>query len=247
MARRRKAELLEASALSPSVRSLIFRTADGSAVGHLAGQYVDLVVPTARGIPFKRSYSIASAPDGHLARDGRLAPDRFEIAVTRVEGGPTSEALHALAPGAVVELEGPLGVFLRPPEHRARPALFVATGTGLAPLRAMLAADVAVADGPPLELLFGCRTPADVLWADELHAWQASCPRFRLHVTLSRAPPDWRGLVGYVQRYAHALARALPHAHAYVCGLSAMVDDVAALLERDVGMPHADVHYEVYD
>lgn len=240
MPSRRKAELLEARALSPSVRSLIFRTADGGPVGHLAGQYVDLVVPTARGIPFKRSYSIASAPDA-------ARPDRFEIAVTRVEGGPTSEALHALAPGAVVELEGPTGVFLRPPEHRARPALFVATGTGLAPLRAMLAEDVALPEGPPLVLLFGCRTPADLLWADELHAWQASCPRFRLHVTLSRAPPEWRGLVGYVQRHAHGLAHALPGAHAYVCGLSAMVDDVVALLERDVGMPHADVHYEVYD
>jgi ferredoxin-NADP reductase len=240
MARRRKAELIEARALSPSVRSLVFRTADGSAVGHVAGQYVDLVVPTARGIPHKRSYSVASPPDA-------AHPDRFELAVTRVEGGPTSEALHALRPGAVVEIEGPSGAFVRPADHHARPALFVATGTGLAPLRAMLAEDVAAHDGPPRVLLFGCRTPADVLWADELRGWQTSCPPFRLHVTLSRAPPEWTGLVGYVQRHAHGLARALPHAHAYVCGLSGMVDDVVALLEREVGMPHADVHYEVYD
>jgi ferredoxin-NADP reductase len=240
MARRRKAELLEARALTPSVRSLVFRTVDGNPVGHLAGQYLDLLVPTGRGIPFKRAYSIASPPDASR-------PDRFEIAVTRVEGGPTSEALHALQPGALVEIEGPSGVFLRPAEHRARPALFVATGTGFAPLRAMLAEDVAVAVGPPLVVLFGCRTPADLLWADELHGWQASCPRFRLHVTLSRAPPEWTGLVGYVQRHAHGIARALHGAHAYVCGLSAMVGDVVALLEREAGLPHADVHYEVYD
>ena len=231
---------MEARALSPSVRSLVFRTADGAPVGHAAGQYLDVVVPTARGIPYERSYSIASPPDPAHA-------DRFELAVTRVEGGPTSEALHALQPGAAVEIEGPLGVFLRPPEHRAHPALFVATGTGLAPLRAMLAEDVATREGPPLVLLFGCRTPADLLWADELRAWQASCPRFHLHVTLSRAPPEWTGLVGYVQRHAHAIARAIGGGHAYVCGLSAMVDDVVRLLERDAGIPHADVHYEVYD
>src|SRR5208282_5256217 len=63
MATRRKAELVETRALSPSVRSLTFRTVDGSAIGHKAGQYLDLIVPTARGLPFRRSYSIASPPD----------------------------------------------------------------------------------------------------------------------------------------------------------------------------------------
>jgi CDP-4-dehydro-6-deoxyglucose reductase len=240
MARRRKAELVDARALSPSVRSLVFRTTDGSAVGHVPGQYLDLIVPTPRGLPFKRSYSIASAPDSDQL-------DRFEVAVTRVEGGPTSEALHSLRLGATVEIEGPEGHFVRREAERAHPALFVATGTGLAPLRAMLAEDVRAADGPPLVLLFGCRTPRDLLWCDELHDWQRTCPRFVLHVTLSRAPPEWRGLAGYVQRHAHGLAQALPGAHVYVCGLGAMVDDVVRLLERDGGMPRSALHYEVYD
>jgi ferredoxin-NADP reductase len=240
MAGRRKAELLAARLLSPSVRSLVFRTVDGSAVGHVSGQYLDLIVPTPGGLAYKRSYSIASAPDAEH-------PDRFEIAVTRVEGGPTSGALHALAPGAVVELEGPTGVFVRRPHEAAHPALFVATGTGLAPLRAMLTEETRVASGPALVLLFGCRTTHDVLWSDELRAWQRDCPRFVLHVTLSRAPPDWRGLAGYVQRHARELAGSLSDAHAYVCGVSAMVDDVVKLLEREAGMPRVRLHYEVYD
>jgi ferredoxin-NADP reductase len=226
--------------LSPSVRSLRFRMADGLPVGHLAGQYLDLVVPTARGLPFRRSYSIASPPDA-------ARPDDFEVAVTRVEGGPTSEALHGLLPGAVVEVDGVRGAFLRSDDDRTRPALFVAAGTGLAPIRAMLAGDVGQGDGPPLVLLFGCRTPADVLWADELTAWEKACPRFRLHVTLSRPPAGWTGLAGYVQRHAGALVRALPGARAYVCGLSAMVDDVVARLERDEGIPRAALRYETYD
>jgi CDP-4-dehydro-6-deoxyglucose reductase len=239
MPRRRKAELVETRPLSPSVRSLIFRTADGSSVGHAAGQYLDLIVPTARGLPYKRSYSIASPLDP-------AEPDRFEVAVTRVEGGPTSEALHALTPGARIEIEGPSGVFVRRPADRARPGLFVATGTGLAPLRAMLKEETRVAEGPPLVLLFGCRTLADRLWADEIDAWQRTCPRFALHVTLSRAPPDWAGLVGYVQRHATGLAALLPQACAYVCGLSAMVDEVVRLLEAG-GTPHDALRYEIYD
>jgi ferredoxin-NADP reductase len=226
--------------LSPSVRSLRFQMTDALPVGHVAGQYLDLVVPTASGLAFRRSYSIASAPDPvHL--------DVFEIAVTRVEGGPTSEALHALAEGGVVEVEGPRGAFVRTGDDRAHPALFVAAGTGLAPIRAMLTEDVSRPDGPPLVLLFGCRTPADVLWGDELAGWERSCKRFRLHVTLSRPPPGWAGLTGYVQLHAGSVGRALPRALTYVCGLSVMVDDVVARLERDEGTPRAALRYETYD
>jgi ferredoxin-NADP reductase len=234
---------VDARRLSPTVRGLRFRTTDGAAVGHLAGQYLDLLVPTARGLPYRRSYSIASAPDP-------ADPAAFEIAVTRVEGGPTSQALHDLPVGGRVELEGPRGTFLRTGEDRAHPALFVAAGTGLAPIRAMLTEEVGRASqeggGPPLELLFGCRTPDDLLWGDELRAWQAHCPRFRLHVTLSRPLPDWAGLSGYVQRHAAALART-PDLRAYVCGLGAMVEDVVGLLERDAGVSRDRLRYETYD
>jgi ferredoxin-NADP reductase len=226
--------------LSPSVRSLRFRMVDALPVGHVAGQYLDLIVPTAGGLAFRRSYSIASAPDA-------ARPEVFEVAVTRVERGPTSEALHALALGGVVEVEALRGTFLRTEDDRARPSLFVAAGTGLAPIRAMLTEDVQRPHGPPLVLLFGCRTSADLLWGDELADWERTCERFRLHVTLSRPPSGWTGLEGHVQRHAGTLGRELPGVRVYVCGLSAMVDDVIGRLERDEGMPRAALRYETYD
>jgi NAD(P)H-flavin reductase len=125
--------------------------------------------------------------------------------------------------------------------------LFVATGTGLAPIRAILAEEVRATGGPPLVLLFGCRTPNDVLWGDELLAWPSVCPRLRIHVTLSRAPPDWTGLVGYVQRHARSLADALPGVYAYVCGVSAMVDDVVGILGREAGLAREALRHETYD
>jgi ferredoxin-NADP reductase len=239
MQRKRKAELVSARMLSPSVRSLIFRTADGLAVGHVPGQYLDLVVPTSHGFPFRRAYSIASAPDA-------ARPDTFEIAVTRVEGGPTSEALHTAAPGLTIEIDGPHGTFVRRKDDRAFPALFVATGTGLAPIRAMLAEEVPILHGPPMALLFGCRTRRDVLWGDELREWERTCARLRLHITLSRPPPEWSGLMGYVQRHALRLANDLPGVQAYVCGLSAMVDEVVNLL-RTGGVSRESLRYETYD
>jgi ferredoxin-NADP reductase len=251
MARRRQAELIETVDLSPSVRSLSFRLRDGAPVGHVAGQHLDLIVPTPGGLAFRRAYSIASAPDAHR-------PEAFEIAVTRVEGGPTSSALHGLAPGAVVEVEGPKGTFVRSDDDRRHPALFVATGTGLAPIRAMLAEEALRLDGPPLVLLFGCRTPADRLWEAELRAIERACPRIAVHVTFSRPPPGWQGRSGYVQRHVAELADALwesrerpdgpsrPEGRAYVCGLSAMVDDVVKLLDGH-GAARDRVRYELYD
>lgn len=240
MPRRRPAQLIDARNLSPSVRSLTFRMTDGGALGHVAGQYVDLIVPTRQGLPFRRSYSIASGP-------GATAPEVFEIAVTRVDEGPTSEALHAAQPGGMVEVEGPEGTFVRRAEDRSAPALFVATGTGLAPIRAMLSEEVRQPEGPPLVLLFGCRTPEHLLWGDELADWARQCPRFELHVTLSRPAPDWPGRRGYVQAHVRELVGALRDPIAYVCGLSAMVDDVIAHLARDAGLPRGALRYEPYD
>ncbi len=226
--------------LSESVRVMRFHLEDGRSLGHRAGQHVEVVVPTARGLPFRRAYSVASAPDPARVDD-------FEIAVTRVDGGPTSEALHALPVGGRIEVDAPRGTFVRTDDDRTRPALFIAAGTGLAPIRAMLIEDVRRLDGPPLVLLFGCRTPRDILWGDELREWQRTCPRFALHVSLSRAHDEWTGLAGYVQLHACALARSLPGARVYICGLSAMVDEVVSLLGRDAGVPRDALRYEIYD
>jgi ferredoxin-NADP reductase len=208
-------------------------------VGHVAGQHLDLIVPTGSGLAFRRAYSVASAPEA-------LDPDQFEIAVTRVEGGPTSTALHGLAPGAAAEIEGPKGTFVRSAEDRTHPALFVATGTGLAPIRAMLTDETKRVDGPPLVLLFGCRTTEDRLWSGELCAMERACPRFSYHVTLSRPPPGWPGRSGYVQEHVRDLASHLSDTRAYVCGLSAMVDDVVEML-ADGGRARDRVRYELYD
>jgi CDP-4-dehydro-6-deoxyglucose reductase len=230
--------------LSPSVRSLVFEVMGSAAFEHEPGHYVDLFVPPPRGLVMRRSYSIASAPAPER-------PTRVELAVTRVEGGVTSSALHAIPPGTVLEADGPRGSFLRWPSMRDDPTLFVAAGTGLAPLRAMLQAELARAYGPPVALLFGCRTEADLLWADELHGWRAHHPRFRLAVTLSRPPPSpgaapWSGRVGHVQRHVDELVRALAPTRAFVCGLSAMVDAASDALER-AGVPRASIHAEAYD
>jgi CDP-4-dehydro-6-deoxyglucose reductase len=237
--RRRPVELIRARALSPSVRSLVFGLDEPLAFE--AGQYVDVFAKVASGFVFKRPYSIASVP-----ADAR----EIEIAVTLVQGGPMSTALHAMQPGERAEIEGPSGVF-RMRGAREEPALFVATGSGLAPLRSMLAEDLARgAGGGERALLFGVRAEKDILWRNELDASARQHGRFRFEPTLSRPDAGWTGRTGYVQRHLAEMLASLggaPRVHVYVCGLSRMTDEVTAMLEQDLGVPHERVNHETYD
>lgn len=229
--------------LSPSVRELWLRTIDGAELDYLAGQWIKLHLPgTEAGATVDRDYSIASAPDPSRA-------DRIAIAVTRVEGGPGSEHLHRIEPGARIETLGPSGLFVREESHLELPAIYVGTGTGLAPLRAMLEEELRLRGdaGPPQLLLFGCRTEDDLLWRDELEEWSARHPRFRLTATLSRCGEGWSGRRGWVQHHLAELVPPRLPAHVYVCGLSKMVGEVRRVLKQELGVDRRLVHSERYD
>lgn len=221
--------------LSPSVRSLRLAFADGP-LSFTAGQWVDLYVETAQGTQ-KRAYSIASAP-----HDANL-----ELAVTLVSTGAASPVLHGLREGSELAVDGPYGFFTLDQPLAATPCLFVATGTGLSPLRSMLFAWQKRAVRPPITLLFGVRTQADILWGDELAAWARDYPEFSLQVTLSRPEASWTGRAGYVQHHVAELARALGEPHVFVCGLNHMVSEVRALCKGELGYDRRRIHSERYD
>ncbi|HEX6243938.1 MAG TPA: FAD-dependent oxidoreductase [Polyangiales bacterium] len=236
-ATRKTARLTAARMLSPSVRSLGLTLMDGDGpLSFEAGQWVDLYVRTGQGEQ-KRAYSIASAAGAGL----------LEIAVTRVEQGAASNALHELPLGAELGVSGPFGLFTREAAQRQQPALFVATGTGLSPLRSMLFDWQTQAARAPITLLFGVRSEADVLWGDELAQWAARDPAFRLEVTLSRAGEGWRGRRGYVQQHVAELARELDAPHVFICGLNRMVSEVRALCKGELGLDRKRIHSERYD
>ncbi|MEO6574903.1 MAG: FAD-dependent oxidoreductase [Polyangiaceae bacterium] len=227
-------ELKNAFALSPAVRTLVFESLDGP-LAYRAGQHVSLIVPTPSGAPKKKHYSIASAPNPRH-------PARFEVAVTRGDGASASVTLHDLAVGSRLEMDGPNGTFVY--DDFGGPAIFVTTGSGLAPVRAMLQHELANEDGAPIVLLFGCQNEKDVLWSGELETLRASRPRFRLVVSLSQPSPGWQGRTGYVQTHVLELTKTLVHPRAYVCGRPHMVDEVVALMQ-DV-IPDDRVHTEKY-
>jgi CDP-4-dehydro-6-deoxyglucose reductase len=234
-ATKKTAHVVETRMLSPSVRSLrIALTAEP--LSFAAGQWIDLYVTTPSGLQ-KRAYSIASAADEAT----------LELAVTLVPEGAASPALHGLREGDALLIDGPFGFFVRDEALAAAPSLFVATGTGLSPLRSMLYAWKKQAVRPPITLLFGVRTQADILWSEELTQWTRDYPELSLEVTLSRPDPDWAGRTGYVQKHVAELARALGEPHVFICGLNRMVSEVRALCKNTLGYDRKRIHSERYD
>jgi NAD(P)H-flavin reductase/ferredoxin len=166
-----------------------------------------------------RHYSLADAPRA----DGVL---RF--LVRRVAGGRLSPRLHGEAAlGASVVVEGPFGDVRRRPD--GGPCAFIATGSGIAPVIALLKAAQQAGEHPSVVVLHGAATEADLADRDVLlglaEAWGAP---FRYEPVLSRAEGSWAGHRGHVQDH---LAACVPAgARAVVCGAPAMVDDVVRLL-----------------
>lgn len=222
----RPARVVSNDPLTPNVRRLVVTLEEGT-FEHEAGQAVVLEVLDAKGERVRAPYSIASAP-------GERGPSSFEVAVSRDASGTSrSLTMHGIAAGAAVTVVGPVGTFVREGEARQAPGLFVAAGTGLSPLRAMIADELARQPdgGPPLVLLFGARTKADILWSEDLTRWGARHPRFHSFVTLSREDGTWIGLRGRVQAHLDAATEAAgKDAFAFVCGPEAMVTETMAAL-----------------
>jgi CDP-4-dehydro-6-deoxyglucose reductase, E3 len=238
-----EARLVRVRTLTPSVRELVFARVDEQPMEFAPGQWVNVLLGDESAQEMKRSYSIASAPDGS---------PRFELAVTRVQGGPASTLLHAIEPGAVLRFAGAHGFFTRPAAEATAPALMIATGTGVTPMRSMVRAAIADRVRGTVWLVLGVRHEEDLLYEDEFRALAEEHPFFRFEPTLSQPREAWTGRRGYVQTHVRDLwaelsARGEGVAHAYVCGLERMVGSVRDILRKEMGLPRQQVHSERYD
>jgi CDP-4-dehydro-6-deoxyglucose reductase len=172
---------------------------------------------------------MASPPDGNAA----------DFHIRCVPGGRfTGDLAARLQPGASLDVELPLGGFRYHAEDY-RALAFVATGTGIAPIKAMLEALLDDPECPPVSLYWGMRTEADLYLAETIGAWAGRLYDFHFVPVLSRAPDRWAGRRGHVQR---AVVEDLPDLseHAiYVCGSPAMIGEAkAAFLARGASPAH---------
>jgi CDP-4-dehydro-6-deoxyglucose reductase len=207
--------------LAPDVLSVKLRFPPNTPFPFLAGQYIDVIGPG--GI--RRSYSVANAP----ASDNQL-----QFHIRAVESGAMSQYWFDQAKvNDLLRINGPLGSFFT--RHLSGLHLvFLATGTGIAPVKAMLEQlATGQLDDQPLSttLYWGGRQQQD-LYADPSQ-WH---PSLRYVPVLSRAPDDWTGARGHVQ---HSLLGDKPdwaNTVVYACGSNAMIQSAKAEL-TEAGLP----------
>jgi ferredoxin-NADP reductase len=203
-------------ALTPRVKQLLLR-ADGHTFAHEPGQHVNVRYEQEQGTPVYRPYSPVSGP----------GTDTLALAVKRYDGGTCSVWLHERTVGDAVPLTPPSGALqLRDPD---RDVAFVATGTGLTPMLAMLGRFLREGTGRAT-LLFGERTQADLMYRATLDRLAAEHPAFAVRHVLSGE--DWSGSTGYVQDHLAGTIDVLDRPHVYVCGVPQMVVDTQATLEE---------------
>jgi len=161
--------------------------------------------------------------------------------------GAVTRALCAVPPGGLIGVRGPFGVGWDVASAAGRDIVIVAGGIGLAPLRPVVLSALANRSRyGRIVLLAGTRTPADLLYADELDAWRRD--GVELAVTVDRADSGWNGAVGLVTALIKPAGLAPGNSVAFVCGPDIMMrvtaDALAALgipagrirvsLERDM-------------
>jgi len=129
-----------------------------------------------------------------------------------------------------VSVEGPIGTFVFPAAPRERQFLFVAGGTGIAPLRSMIRHAFDVRQAGRLHLLYSARTPQDFAYLPELRRY-ARAGRLELAVTATRdTRRGWRGEQGRITSDRLARLIETPDTLCFVCGPASMVDDVPRML-----------------
>jgi ferredoxin-NADP reductase len=233
----RPVRLKRIAAPAPNTRHLIMEVADSQPFDFEPGQHVCLSA-TVNGERIDRYYSIASEPDGRGV---------FELCVKPVgDGSPFGDYLAQVKPGETFECAAPGGSFRL--ANTARDAIFLAAGTGITPLRAMLRHSLATngVSGPELTLIFGARQPEELYFRDEFETLAQTRKNFNFWPTISGPPNDWPGRRGRVQQHLQeALGNRLTGVDVYLCGPKAMVDDVRAALTAS-GFDERAVHYEKY-
>ncbi|MFZ0312085.1 MAG: FAD-binding oxidoreductase [Candidatus Korobacteraceae bacterium] len=233
------AELTKSVWLSPQTKHLELRVGGVDEFRFTPGQFVSIKQPKLDGKVHTRAYSIASAP----------RPDAsFDLCLNRVEDGFLSNWLCDLEVGATVQFHGPHGLFtLREPRLDA---IFIATGTGIAPIRSIVQWLFERPDRNREHeywLVFGTRREESIYYREEFERMASANPNFHYIPTLSRCGNDWQGCRGYVQDHVRAIVAGHSDMRAYICGLHPMVDANRRLLQEEMGWERKRIIFERYD
>ena len=201
----------------------------------LAGQYIDFLLKGGE----RRSFSMANAPH---------ADELIELHVRQVAGGSfTDHVFNKMKERDILRLEGPLGsFFLR--EESAKPIVFVASGTGFAPIKSIIETAFHRNVTRPMVLYWGCRRPKDLYLHALPEQWARRRSGFRYIPVISeaRSEDQWTGRAGFVHRAVMEDLPDLSLHQVYACGVPVMVDSAKRDFTTLCGLPEDEFYADSF-
>ncbi len=220
---------------SPDVMRLLLQLPAGEPLQYHAGQYIEFLL--AGGL--RRSYSMASAP--HLLANG------LELHIRHMPGGKfTDQVFGAMKERDILRIEGPYGSFyLR--SGSTKPIILLASGTGFAPVKALIEDMQFKGITRPVTLYWGGRRPSDLYMDDWVQAKLLEMPSLRYVPVVSDALPEdaWQGRTGLVHLAVLQDQADLSGYQVYACGAPVVVES-AQRDYRAAGLPDDDFFADAF-
>ncbi len=231
-----KATLIQKKNLTYDVIELKFKPQNSGMFfqNFKAGKFISIKVPGEK-ITF-RSYSIS----------GITETGEFELCVKIVEGGSGSNFLNSLNEETEIEYLGPNGHFIFNTQQNKK-VFMVATGTGLAPIKAMLEEQLTSGNAQKFELVFGIRFVKDIFYKNLFDSIATKYSNFKYSIAVSRPEDEsFTGFVGRVTDYLRAQNLDANSTEVYICGLKEMVDEVNNIM-IEKGLSKESIHFERFN
>ncbi|NCN88088.1 MAG: CDP-6-deoxy-delta-3,4-glucoseen reductase [Gallionella sp.] len=187
----------------------------------LAGQYIDILQKDDK----PRSFSLANAPHD----------DAFlELHVRNIAGGTfTEHVFNRMKERDILRIKGPLGTFfLR--EDSEKPVIFVASGTGFAPVKAIIEHALKIGFKPEMHFYWGVRKVSDLYMPDKIREWEAAGIKFTPVVS----DEAWDGRTGFVHEAVLQDFGDLSGYAVYACGAPVVVEAAHRDFTAQRGLPH---------
>jgi len=239
--RKMPARVARLERLAHDVIRITLQLPAGEPLRYHAGQYLQFILPDGA----RRSYSMANAPHT-LAADG--AP-MVELHVRHTPGGAFTDRLFggALKEKEILRVEAPFGSF-RLQEDSAKPIILLASGTGFAPIKALIEHLQFIGSRRPATLYWGGRRPRDLYLEDWVKTKLAEMPQLRYVPVVSDALPEdhWQGRTGFVHRAVLEDWPDLSGHQVYACGAPIVIDSARNDYLQQAALPPQEFYADAF-
>ena len=206
---------------------------------YYAGQYIEFILKDGR----RRSYSMANTPN---------ESNQVELHIRHMPGGVFTDHVFGAGPTQIkireiLRVEGPLGsFFLRPDSDK--PVVFLASGTGFAPIKAIIEKMIEDSSTRPAVLYWGGRRPRDLYMDEVAKEWARSLPNFTYVPVVSDGLEEdgWTGRTGFVHHAVLQDLSDLSGHQVYACGAPVMVESARKDFIKNNGLPEDEFYADAF-